>query len=141
MDALGIFGVEQSAYLPSQTIENPQTIGEHLRKRRLELKITQKSVANIIGVSEDSITYWENERSSPQIRFYPKLIEFLGYNPFPFEKETLGGKIKKYRIENGLSIKRLAEAFGIEGRILVLWEENKIVPKITKYQKLRELMS
>lgn len=56
-----------------------------------------------IFVSEDTITYWETGRRRPLIYHYPKIIEFLGYNPFPFETETIGRRIKKYRIENGLS--------------------------------------
>jgi len=35
---------------------NPSTIGEHLRKRRYDLSLTQVQVAKIIGVTEDSIT-------------------------------------------------------------------------------------
>lgn len=102
---LGILGVEQSAKIPSNAIDNPQSIGEHVKKRRLQLRLLQADVAKICGVCEDSITGWENGRSQPQIRYYPKIIQFLEYCPFANNNTTLGNKIRTYRFENGLSIK------------------------------------
>ena len=43
-----------------------RTIGDHIRKKRFDLKLLQKDAAKIIGVSEDTITGWENGRSQPQ---------------------------------------------------------------------------
>lgn len=63
-------------------IEIPKTIGDKIRNRRIELNLFQKEVAQIMGVSEDCITYWENDRSIPQKRYSKKIIGFLGYNPF-----------------------------------------------------------
>jgi predicted transcriptional regulator len=34
-------------------------IGDHIRKRRLDLGLTQKQVAEMIGVTESSIYHWE----------------------------------------------------------------------------------
>lgn len=65
-----------------QLLDNPKTIGEHIKRNRVALRLKQREVADIIGVSEDCITYWENERSKPQRRHYHKIIKFLGYNPF-----------------------------------------------------------
>jgi DNA-binding XRE family transcriptional regulator len=80
-----------------QYAKNPQTLGECIIKKRIENKQFQKDVARIIGVSEDSVTYWENERAQPQIQHYPAIISFLGYYPFKHETETLGGKLKQIR--------------------------------------------
>lgn len=134
--ALGIFGVEQSAKLPSEIIENPQTIGEHLRNRRLQLKITQKSLGQRLGVSKDCMTWWENGRSHPHIRYYPKLIEFLGYNPFPIDDKSIGGQIKKYRIENGLSFRKLSKYTGFDQGTLSRWEDNMTIPNLDSAMKL-----
>ncbi|MDM1048337.1 recombinase family protein [Sphingobacterium hotanense] len=57
---------------------NPSTLGEHIRKRRMELQLFQKDVAAIFNVSEDCITYWENNISEPQIQYYPPIFGFLG---------------------------------------------------------------
>ena len=44
---------------------NPKTIGEHIRKKRMDCRRMQSDVANIIGVSEESIWNWENGRTKP----------------------------------------------------------------------------
>lgn len=121
-------------------IENPQSIGEHLKNRRLQLKLLQSDVAKILDVCEDSITGWENGRSVPQIQYYPKLIEFLGYNPLPIETETLGGWIKKYRVENGLSYKQLSKKIGFDSATLASWEDNKTYPNTEKLNRLKEFL-
>ena len=46
-------------------MKNPQTLGEKIRNRRLELGLLQKDVANIIGTYEDAVTYWENNCVQP----------------------------------------------------------------------------
>jgi hypothetical protein len=45
----------------------------------LDLKLSQLVVARMFGVSEDIITYWENEQSIPQMVHMPKIIRFLRY--------------------------------------------------------------
>lgn len=77
---------------------NPQTIGDHIRKRRLSLSMKQGDVGKMIGVSEDCITYWENNRSKPMVHQLPRIVEFLGYNPFKVEEIGLAGQIKSFRI-------------------------------------------
>jgi len=64
------------------------------------------------GVSEDTITYWENGRAEPQIHLYPKVIEFLRYFPLEIDTSTFGGNIKKYRYRHGLSHKVLGKVLG-----------------------------
>jgi DNA-binding XRE family transcriptional regulator len=140
--ALPFYGLEISAIPPYlRGLDNPKSIGEHLKKRRLQLQLLQADTAKIFDVCEDSITGWENGRSIPQIQYYPKLIEFLGYNPFLVETETLGGRIKKYRIEQGLSHKKLGEKIGVDASTIGAWEENKHVPNKSKQRKIRQLFN
>lgn len=138
--ALAFFGVELKAQLPSKTIENPQNIGEHIKKRRLELKLLQSDLAKIFDVCEDSITGWENGRNTPQIQYYPKLIEFLGYSPFLVETETLGGRIKQFRILNGLSQKAFAIKMGVNESTIFSWEKGEHSPFPAKRKILEEIL-
>lgn len=41
-------------------------IGDRLKRRRKELKLTQKQIANAVGVSAGSVTQWELEYTSPK---------------------------------------------------------------------------
>ncbi len=87
----------------------PNTLGEHIKKKRLENGQIQKDVAGIIGVTEDCLTYWENNRNQPMVKHYPAIINYLGYYPFDHETETLAGKLKQIRYVNGDSFKRFAD--------------------------------
>jgi len=57
------------------------TIGEHIRKRRLDLKLYQRELGDIIGICSTEICRWENG-GLIQEQFFPKIIEFLNYDPF-----------------------------------------------------------
>jgi len=54
-----------------------KTIGDHLRKRRLDLGLLQKDVAEIIGVTEVTISNWENNKNKPPSRYLKNIIDFL----------------------------------------------------------------
>jgi len=90
----------------------------------------------MIGVSTDTITYWENGRFVPKVMFAPQIIAFLGYNPFQIETETLGGKVKHYRYQKGLSQKRFAKLLGVDPSTIKSWEENEFEPEPENSKKL-----
>nr|WP_262713269.1 helix-turn-helix transcriptional regulator [Mucilaginibacter frigoritolerans] len=92
----------------------PQTLGEHIKKVRMDKGLLQKEVAEIINVSEDTITYWENGRFVPQIQYYPAIISFLGYYPFTHETESMAGKLRQVRYCTGLNIAKCAQLLGID---------------------------
>ncbi|MBB1644568.1 hypothetical protein A9970_11435 [Sphingobacterium sp. UME9] len=127
MHALPCLRFEQkiSKPLPVSMPLNPTTLGEHIRKRRMELRLFQKDVAAIFNVSEDCITYWENNRSEPQIQYYPPIIGFLGYCPFELDASTFAGKIKAYRYLNGLTQKRFAKLMNLDPATVGRWENGK----------------
>ncbi len=60
-------------------MENPQTIGNHIRNRRLELKLTLSEAAQLLGVHLVTLGAGENDRATPMKRQLPKIQQFLGY--------------------------------------------------------------
>ena len=109
-------------------VEAPKTLGEMLRNKRLERCLFQKEVALLLDVSEDTITYWENGRTSPLIKYYPKIIEFLGYVPIEINSTTLSGRITLYRYMNGVSYKELGILLGVDGTTVRSWELKQFIP-------------
>jgi DNA-binding transcriptional regulator YiaG len=107
---------------------DPKTIGEHIRKRRMDVGLYQTDVARLLKVTEDCVCYWENGRSHPHLKYYPAIIAFLGYYPFDHETETFGGKIRRYKYEHGLNNKRVAKLLGADEGTVANWERNKRVP-------------
>lgn len=57
--------------------EDPASIGDHISKKRMELNLLQKDVARICGVNKDCITNWGKNRNTPQIQYFPHIINFL----------------------------------------------------------------
>ncbi|GAB3909893.1 hypothetical protein GCM10028826_17530 [Mucilaginibacter boryungensis] len=116
---------------------NPQTLGEHIKKKRIENDELQKDVALVIGVSEDTITYWENDRTQPQVCYYPNIIAYLGNYPFVHDVDTIAGKIIKMRYCNGWTREYLAEMVGVNTSTITRWETTTctISPKKLKVLK------
>ena len=125
--------------LGNKYIKHPRTLGEKIRNRRIELELLQKDLAAIMGISMDSITNWENNYVDPDIKFYPKIISFLGYYPFKHGR-TIPALIVKYRFQNGLSQKQFGKMIGVDGSTVGSWEKGEHLPSPTKISKMKALI-
>ncbi|QEM66770.1 helix-turn-helix domain-containing protein [Geobacter sp. FeAm09] len=85
--------------------EHPLTIGDHIRKKRMDLGLLQREVAATIGVSENTIWNWEHG-IEPEQQYSPKIINFLGYIPFECPGDIMG-RLAWYKRVNGLSLPEL----------------------------------
>ncbi|MBN1958577.1 MAG: helix-turn-helix transcriptional regulator [Desulfuromonadales bacterium] len=65
---------------PEELVKEPVTLGDHLRRRRLELGLYQKDVAIQIGVTASTIWNWEHGWKIDK-RFVSLIVDFLGYRP------------------------------------------------------------
>jgi DNA-binding XRE family transcriptional regulator len=63
------------------TPREPKTLGEHVKKHRLECHLLQSQLAKLLGVDRISVQNWERGIYEPSLRVVEKVIEFLGYNP------------------------------------------------------------
>ncbi|MBU0477043.1 helix-turn-helix domain-containing protein [bacterium] len=58
--------------------KNPKNFGERIRKKRMDLHLTMKDVAQKLGVSETTIYNWEIKGRKPYRRTEEKLRAILG---------------------------------------------------------------
>ena len=105
----------------------PQTLGDHLRLRRLELKLLQKQVAKRLGVNTATILNWETNVTKPYFSYIPGIIEFLGYNPLPratnwAERLVCGRKVL------GITQEALAQRLDVDQSTLARWERGDRQP-------------
>ena len=107
------------------------TYGDHLRKKRLDLDLSQPQVAKTIQVDENSITQWELNHTKPQVKQIPKIISFLGYSPKMYES-----KFKQYRIERGITQKEMARILDIDPTTLAKIENGNSKISIEVRKKL-----
>ena len=69
---------------------------------------------------------WENT-GSVDLRFFPRVINFLGYNPIS-QPEDLMGKLAWYKLVNGLSLERLGVEMGRDPEQLADWLRGRYYP-------------
>jgi DNA-binding XRE family transcriptional regulator len=94
------------------------TVGDHIRRRRLERHLLQHDVANAIGVAVPTIL----GRTAPTFRHMRKNINFLGYNPIP-RADTRAKRLVQARAALRLSQKQYADHIGVPWWKLAMWEQ------------------
>ncbi len=117
-----------------------KTIGDHLWKKRLDLRRFQKDVAKAMGVDTLTVCNWENNLTTPRLFLFPKIYHFLGSNPLHKNATSLGDKIRHYRIQKGLSLGRLAKEMGVDPGTLARWERGRSSPNGKLVNRLQETL-
>jgi transcriptional regulator with XRE-family HTH domain len=112
---------------PASYPKQINSLGDHIRTRRLDLKLLQKQLADQVGVHELTITNWEGNATVPEIRFMPAIIQFLGFDPLP-PAESLPERLAAARRVLGLSQRKMAEKLGIDPSTLMGWEAGRHQP-------------
>ena len=142
--------IPRDKYLPSrnrkvQVPKNPTTIGGHLRRRRLQLKIFQSEAARRLKVSIVTLSKWECDKVYPTWQHHRRLIEYLGHDPFPscglrdpygneppfvaiLSRAALGPRLRNRRLELKLTLSDCARKLGVDVKTLRDWERGKRMP-------------
>ncbi len=100
----------------------PKTLGDHIRRRRLMLSLTQEETAERLGVNAWTVLNWETGQSKPAIQFIPALIGFLGYDPEQVHQGTLAVRLVAKRRLLGLSQREAARSLKIDPGTWAGWE-------------------
>jgi len=85
-------------------------------------------IAGKLQISQSTYITWETDQAEPEIRHWPKIINFLGLDPFAGKESTLGERLQaKYR-ELGIPRRRAANLLGIDEGTLLRYERGKWQP-------------
>jgi transcriptional regulator with XRE-family HTH domain len=100
------------------------TLGDHLRKRRLDLGLRQGDVAAQLAVNISTVTNWEKNYTAPPLSLIPRVNAFLGYDPVEedFDSLSLGERVVRARQRLGMTQKDLARRLGVDPSTLAHWE-------------------
>ena len=101
------------------------------------MKLTKAQLSLNLNVSDITIYLWEHNRVQPSFAQIPKIIEFLGHDPFEAEVGNLAEKLKNYRRVHGLSQKVFSEMLGVDQSTLSSWERGIHQPTRKQLEKLR----
>jgi DNA-binding transcriptional regulator YiaG len=58
-----------------------KTLGEHLRRARIDRKLTNVQVAHILGVAYQTVEKWEHNRVTIGSKSRPKVRAFIDSDP------------------------------------------------------------
>ncbi|MER0170157.1 MAG: transcriptional regulator [Nitrosomonas sp.] len=122
--------ISLKSFIPKPYDFEPKTLGEHVLKRRLFLKLSQPQLAKLLGVSTETILNWELNYRKPGINHIGKLIEFLGYDPeLPNPSSTAELLLAKRR-ELGWTQKAAARHLGVDPCTWSSWECGGAIMKL-----------
>ena len=130
-------------------------MGQHLKKKRFMAGMRQAQIARKLGVSSRTLSLWECDRIYPAWAFQPRLIAYLGYDPFtetglPNGKSnepsgvayfstdapvSIGQKIRQFRLKSRKTRLQLAKEWGVSPKTLWGWETGQREP--SKYCRQR----
>ncbi|MCL5104880.1 MAG: transcriptional regulator [Armatimonadetes bacterium] len=128
--------------LPAGYPKEVRTIGDHIKKARLERRLPRAGAAKVLGVSMDSIKNWEANITLPSVKLMPKVIEFLGYVPCcNIDSLSEGDRIRTCRKILGLRIREAAEHLGVSMSTLSSWENGRDVKRVGHTNALDRFIS
>ena len=123
-------------------------------------RMRQDEVAVKLGVSDRTLSLWETDRVYPAWAFQPRLVSYLGFDPFndptlgrpkgnetsgvaflsPDAPATIGQKIKQRRLKLKKTRKQLALEWGISVKTLWGWETERRQPTVHGQQKITKFL-
>ena len=116
-----MFIIRKKGFIPE-----PQTLGEHLRNRRLALGLRQEDVAEQFGTLREVYERWERDERQPVVSEWPDIFSFLGY--YPAGEETAADLVLKARRCQGMDQKALARTVGVIHQKVRRWEHGLEIP-------------
>ena len=129
---------------------------EKLKVLRKKKGLTQKSLCNMLNISQGTYAMWENGRREPNFEKLSMLscifdvsIDFLlseyleiskeSYLNLKEEKNNLFSvRLKELRLQHGFSQEELAEKIGIKQNSYSDWENGKCKPNYKKIEKIAD---
>lgn len=114
--------ISLKSLIPKPYDFEPRTLGEHVLKRRLFLKLSQPQLAKILGIAPETVLNWELNYRKPGINHIGKLIQFLGYDPALPNPRSIAELLLAKRRELGWSQKVAARNLGVDPCTWSSWE-------------------
>ncbi len=141
---------------PKEPDCEPRTLGEHLKLRRLQRKLSQTQAAQALQVNPSTILNWEKGHTEPPVEAMPPwtvlnwekghteppleslpvLLRFLDYDPFP-EPKTLPERLLAKRRTMGWSIREAAQQLGVDPGTWRNWEQGRVI----LFRRYRDLVA
>ena len=108
-----------------------------LKELRQSKGLSQSELAQKVGISEQSVSFYENNRRKPKIETWNKLADFFNVSvPFLQGLTEPKNRLKELRQKKNLTLKRLGKHVGMLDSTLSQYETGKREPGQEVWQKL-----
>jgi transcriptional regulator with XRE-family HTH domain len=87
-----------------------------------------KDVAAQIGTDATNVANWSKGHTTPGLKFWPRIIQFLGYDPRS-KGETVGERLRHHRERRGWSRPEVARRLAVSVSVLWRWESGRRKPR------------
>jgi transcriptional regulator with XRE-family HTH domain len=111
---------------PKEVALEPQSFGEHIKRRRLELGLSQPQAAESLNVDPITVLNWERGKTKPLIRSLPAIFAFLGYTPVA-QSSAVSERLLEFRQQRGWSIRDAAQHLGVDPTTWGDWERGDLI--------------
>ena len=120
------------------------TIGDNIKHLRESHGMTQAELGQIAGVTDKAVSTWEADLKVPRMGAVQKMADYfqipksviLNGDAAP----TIGEKIRKTRIEKGMTQKQVAEKCDMADSAIRKYESGKVCPKIETLKRIAEAL-
>lgn len=116
-----------------------KSLGDHIRARRIDLRLLQKEVAEQIGVYTQTLTLWERNATDPAVQYIPAIIRFLGYDPSA-PASSFPERLRAARRARGLTQRQFANELRVDPTTICDWENGVHEPSRKKRELTRAFL-
>jgi transcriptional regulator with XRE-family HTH domain len=129
------------------TTLNPD-FGASLRKARRRRGLSQKALAQMLGIHTPQVSRWENHTDKPRRTTVVRLAEALDIDPKDLAgvddmgiatAGTLGQRMKFLRTNRGWTLRDVANRLGVSHVTVTQWENSVCNPKVGKLREIATL--
>ena len=106
----------------------------------MDLGLRQSDVADRIGVWTSTVNDWEKNRFNPEVQYVPKVVPFLGYDPFGPPPASFPLQLRAARVAAGLTRRQLAAGLAVHPGTVAEWERGEVQPLESSVERLRALL-
>lgn len=117
----------------------PRTLGERIRQRRINLGLTQRTLAVQLGCWGETVAAWERGESEPLARRWPAIERVLGPGFVP-ERDGLPGRVRAARLRLGLTQEQVAAGARLDPRTVRNVEAGRYRPSRRTLGRLAEVL-
>lgn len=117
-------------------------IGDRIKNIRLSLGLSMEEFGlKYFETSKGTVSNWEKGRNLPNKKNL-KIIAQLGdmtVEDLFFDKKAVGARIRKIRLEKGMTLEEFGKLMGADKGIVSRWENGKSVPKAERLKTVAKL--